>query len=88
MVTANLVLLPRPASVINRHLSYLNEFAGGPVSGIEKLSDSNFDWGQDVKRLGVWLAEHRVERPIDLVVFGNADPRYYGIRYKNQRLST
>jgi 4-amino-4-deoxy-L-arabinose transferase-like glycosyltransferase len=84
-ITANVSLLPRPASVINRHLSYLNEFAGGPVAGWDKLSDSNFDWGQDIKRLGIWLRENHVEEPIDLVVFGNADPRYYGIRYNNLR---
>jgi hypothetical protein len=87
-VAANFVLLPRPVSVINRHLSYLNEFAGGPVSGMEKLSDSNFDWGQDLERLGAWVVAHKIEKPIDLVVFGNADPRYYGIRYNNLRVST
>jgi hypothetical protein len=86
-LTANVVLLPRPLSVVNRHLSYLNEIAGGPVDGFEKLSDSNFDWGQDVKRLGEWVQAQKLEKPINLVVFGNADPRYYGIRYNNLRMS-
>lgn len=84
-VAANVALLPRPASLINRHLSYVNEFAGGPIAGADKLSDSNFDWGQDLKRLALWLREHDVTEPIDMVVFGNADPRYYGIRYNNLR---
>ena len=84
-ITANASLLPRPASLINRHLSYLNEFAGGPVAGWDKLSDSNFDWGQDLKRLGEWLRENKIDEPIDTVLFGNADPRYYGIRHNNLR---
>ncbi|PYQ48275.1 MAG: hypothetical protein DMF59_16485, partial [Acidobacteria bacterium] len=32
------------------HLSYMNLIAGGPSRGYEKLIDSNFDWGQDLKR--------------------------------------
>lgn len=79
------VLLPKPASVVNRHLAYLNEFAGGPRAGALKLSDSNFDWGQDLERLGRWYASSGIAEPIDLVYFGNADPRRYGIRYYSLR---
>ena len=84
-VASVVVLLPRPASVINQHLAYLNEFAGGPRAGALKLSDSNFDWGQDLKRLGAWYAASHIQEPINLVYFGNADPRSYGIRYYNLR---
>jgi 4-amino-4-deoxy-L-arabinose transferase-like glycosyltransferase len=84
-IGAVVVLLPRPASVINQHLAYLNEFAGGPRAGAMKLSDSNFDWGQDLARLGKWYAASGIKEPIDLVYFGNADPRSYGIRYNNLR---
>jgi 4-amino-4-deoxy-L-arabinose transferase-like glycosyltransferase len=84
-IGAAVVLLPRPASVINQHLAYLNEFAGGPRAGALKLTDSNFDWGQDLERLGRWYESSGIAEPIDLVYAGNADPRRYGIRYRNRR---
>ena len=84
-VSAMVVLLPRPASVINQHLAYVNELAGGPRAGALRLSDSNFDWGQDLERLGRWYASSGIREPIDLLYFGNADPRRYGIRYYNLR---
>ena len=83
--SALVVFFPRPISVINQHLAYINEFGGGPKAGALKLSDSNFDWGQDLKRLGQWYASSGISDPIDLVYFGNADPRSYGIRYRNLR---
>ncbi|MEK6375495.1 MAG: glycosyltransferase family 39 protein [Acidobacteriota bacterium] len=82
---AIVVLLPRPASVINQHLAYINEFGGGPRAGALKLSDSNFDWGQDLKRLGRWYSASGIKEPINLVYFGNADPRSYSIRYYSLR---
>ena len=71
--------------VINQHLAYMNELAGGPRRGAMKLSDSNFDWGQDLARLRRWYAAIGIREPINLVYFGNADPRSYGIRYVNLR---
>jgi 4-amino-4-deoxy-L-arabinose transferase-like glycosyltransferase len=82
--SSTVVLLPRPASLLGDHLSYMNELAGGPRR-IDRLSDSNFDWGQDLERLAVWLRDHHIQEPINLVYFGNADPRYYGIRYYDLR---
>ena len=84
-IGAVVVLLPRPASVLNQHLAYMNEFAGGPRSGALKLSDSNFDWGQDLKRFGEWYASSGIREPVNLVYFGNADPRSYSIRYYSLR---
>jgi hypothetical protein len=60
------------------HLAYFNEIAGGPANGWRLLSDSNLDWGQDLKRLGAWMRENGVAR-IKLSYFGSADPWYYGI---------
>lgn len=71
------------APMWGHHLSYMNELARGPEHGHEKLLDSNFDWGQDLERLGKWLDEHKVTEPINLVYFGSPDPRYYGIRFLN-----
>jgi hypothetical protein len=59
-------------------LTYFNVFAGGPRNGYQALADSNLDWGQALKPLSVWMSERNVRR-INLVYFGTADPKYYGI---------
>lgn len=69
--------------VVNQHLAYFNELGGGPERGGDLLVDSNLDWGQDLPRLAAWLQGHGVSEPINLVYFGTADPRAYGIRYVN-----
>lgn len=84
VIAAIAIALPAlivPAPMWGRHLAFMNSIAGGPWHGYEKLIDSNFDWGQDLKRLGAW-AGGRTE-PINLVYFGTADPRFYGIPYRN-----
>ncbi|MDQ5873510.1 MAG: hypothetical protein M3547_15040, partial [Acidobacteriota bacterium] len=53
-------------------LSYFNAFAGGPERGREILSDSNVDWGLDLKRLGAELARRGVSNPT-VVYFGGDD---------------
>ncbi|MGH9419535.1 MAG: ArnT family glycosyltransferase [Thermoanaerobaculia bacterium] len=84
VVTASLfVFACAPSPMWSRHLSYMNELAGGPERGFTRLADSNFDWGQDLPRLGSWLREHHVNDPIDFVYTGTSDPRFYGIRYHN-----
>jgi 4-amino-4-deoxy-L-arabinose transferase-like glycosyltransferase len=60
------------------YLAYFNEPAGGPANGWRLLVDSNLDWGQDLKRLALWMRENRVPR-LKLSYFGSADPTYYGI---------
>ncbi|MCA9933840.1 MAG: hypothetical protein KC415_07955, partial [Anaerolineales bacterium] len=54
--------------------------AGGPEQGYNILIDSNVDWGQDLRRLAVWLEENDVGR-VQLGWFGTAVPEYYGIEY-------
>ncbi len=53
-----------------------------PARGLEGrapwLLDSNLDWGQDLKRLKLWM-DARGIREINLSYFGTADPNYYGI---------
>ena len=51
------------------YVAYFNEFAGGPANGQNYLVDSNFDWGQDGKRLKQWMAANKVEH-IYLDYFG------------------
>ena len=53
-------------------LSYFNPLAGGPEGGRRILSDSNVDWGLDLKRLARELARRRAERPT-IVYFGGDD---------------
>jgi hypothetical protein len=84
-ITANVVLFPRPVSMVGKHLSYANELALGPLHGFRRVNDSNFDWGQDLERLGEWARINQISEPINLVYFGTADPRYYGIRFHDLR---
>lgn len=43
-----------------RYLSYYNIFAGGTDNGYKIATDSNYDWGQDIKRLGKWVRDNNV----------------------------
>jgi hypothetical protein len=64
------------AAVYPHFLSYFNELAGGPNKGYEYVVDSNFDWGQDLKRLTNWVNEKGIDK-IYVDYFGGADPDYY-----------
>lgn len=63
------------------HLAYFNEIAGGPGEGPRHLTDSNIDWGQDLKLLARSMRERGIEE-VHLSYLGTADPAYYGIRYR------
>ncbi len=39
-------------------LSYFNEFGGGVYGGYHYVTDSNYDWGQDLLRLQTWMHDH------------------------------
>ncbi len=58
------------------YLSYFNEIGGGVWKGYTYVTDSNYDWGQDMKRLRTWVEEHDVEK-IAVDYFGAADVGYY-----------
>lgn len=60
------------------YLSYFNPAAGGPANGYRVLTDSNVDWGQDLRRLQTWMAANNVPT-VKLGWFGTADPAYYGL---------
>lgn len=45
------------------YLSYWNEIAGGPKNGYLVATDSNYDWGQDMKRLRDWVNNHNICAP-------------------------
>ena len=57
-------------------LSYFNEIAGGPDKGYIYTVNSNYDWGQDLKRLKKWVDENEIDK-IYVDYFGGSDSQYY-----------
>ncbi len=64
------------------YIAFFNVAAGQSRGGLRLLSDSNLDWGQDLKLLADWQRRHP-DVKLYLAYFGTADPEYYGIRYTN-----
>jgi dolichyl-phosphate-mannose-protein mannosyltransferase len=65
------------------YLAYANELWGGPANTYKYLSDSNVDWGQQLKSIERYLAKRNVKNCwfayfADVVT----DPKYYGIPCK------
>lgn len=68
------------ATTFPYYLSYYNELAGGTFNGYWIATDSNYDWGQDMKRLKWWMEENNVPakgEKIALHYFGGGSARYY-----------
>jgi hypothetical protein len=73
-------LLVETACAFPNFIPFFNVLAGGSRGGVALLSDSNIDWGQDLKLLVQWQHAHP-DPQIYLCYFGFADPRYYGLHY-------
>jgi len=59
------------------YLCYYNEFVGGYKNGYKYLTDSNTDWGQDIKRLATYVHDNNIQR-IYVDVFPSAfEAKYY-----------
>lgn len=58
------------------YLTYFNEIAGGSQNGYKYVVDSNYDWGQDLKRLKKWVDENKIEK-IYVDYFGGGNAEYY-----------
>ncbi len=58
------------------YLSYFNELGGGIDKGYQFVVDSNYDWGQDLKRLKSWVKENNINK-IYVDYFGGGDVKYY-----------
>jgi hypothetical protein len=82
MVIETLLAAPQFISFINIGASqYAADLAdGGPSGGWRLINDSDFDWGQDLKRLKSWMQDNNVNS-IALGYFGYIDPKVYGINY-------
>src|SRR5262249_48241866 len=75
-------LLAASSPMVAPHqLAYLNELIGGPDQGHRYLSDSNLDWGQDLKGLKNYMDREGIP-VIYLSYFGTAPPSGWGIRYQ------
>jgi Dolichyl-phosphate-mannose-protein mannosyltransferase len=68
--------------IIPHQLAYFNEIVGGPDQGYRYLSDSNLDWGQDLKGVKAYMDKEDLPL-IYFSYFGTAPPSYYGIRYQD-----
>ncbi|OGZ30655.1 MAG: hypothetical protein A2931_03905 [Candidatus Niyogibacteria bacterium RIFCSPLOWO2_01_FULL_45_48] len=58
------------------YLSYYNVLAGGSGNGYKYIVDSNYDWGQDLKRLRDFAETNKIEK-IAVDYFGGGSPQYY-----------
>ena len=58
-------------------LSYFNEFGGGTYGGYRYVTDSNYDWGQDLLRLQSFIQSHPEINKIAVDYFGGGKPSYY-----------
>jgi hypothetical protein len=67
-----LLSLGETLAIRPHELSYFNAIAGGPIGGRRILSDSNVDWGLDLKRLAAELGRRGVHDPT-VVYFGGDD---------------
>lgn len=47
-----------PALAYPRYLSYFNPVTGGNKNGYKYVTDSNYDWGQDLKNLNTFIKTH------------------------------
>jgi len=67
------------------YLSYYNELVGGTENGYLYITDSNYDWGQDLKRLVHKMDTEFIGEKVHLSYFGGGappQPQYYlGDRY-------
>ncbi len=58
-------------------LSYFNEFGGGTWGGYRYVTDSNYDWGQDLLRLRSFVDAHPEIQKIGVDYFGGGSPSYF-----------
>ncbi|RJQ30870.1 hypothetical protein C4572_03280 [Candidatus Parcubacteria bacterium] len=63
-VSGGAVFLAALATILSfpHYLSYYNILGGGTNNGYKIATDSNYDWGQDIKRLAKWVDENDVDK--------------------------
>ncbi len=63
------------ASAYPYYLSYFNGFVG-TSNGYKYVTDSNYDWGQDLQRLGTFVRQKNIDK-IAVDYFGGGNINYY-----------
>lgn len=71
------LLVAETVLVYPNYMSYFNQSVGGPKNGYRFVTDSNADWGQDMKRLKLFLDNHPEIEKIRVDYFGMSDAKYY-----------
>jgi len=69
-------IILEPIIFFPSYISYFNESVGGSSQGYKYVTDSNTDWGQDLKRLSKWVKNNNVDK-IRVDYFGGSNPEYY-----------
>lgn len=64
------------AFVSPHYTSYFNWLVGGTKNGYLYVTDSNYDWGQDLKRLKKFADDNKIQK-IAVDYFGGGSPKYY-----------
>jgi len=66
------------------YITFFNAAVGGQRGGLDRLGDSNLDWGQDLPALAEFMqSPANRDAPLYLCYFGMVDPAFYGLRYLN-----
>lgn len=58
------------------YLPFYNSLVGGRSEGYKVASDSNYDWGQDIARLGHYLKQNNIEQ-LTWINYRQREARYY-----------
>ncbi len=72
-ITLIFTLVAIVLSVYPYYMSYFNILFGGPQNGYKYVTDSNADWGQDLKRLKKYLDNHPEIDKVRISYFGGDD---------------
>ena len=72
-ITLIIMLAITVIGVYPYYMSYFNILFGGPKNGYQYVTDSNTDWGQDLKRLKKYLDVHPEIDKIRITYFGGDD---------------
>ena len=65
------------------YLSYYNILADGTDNGYKIATDSNYDWGQDIKRLGKWVHLNNIEKIYTHLFSANKLDYYLDNKYQS-----
>jgi len=77
VILLSIFLIAETVAAYPAYMSYFNQIAGGPKNGYRYVTDSNADWGQDIKRLKIYLDGHPEIDKIRINYFGGGDIKYY-----------